>query len=83
MSPHGLRKDVLARDETHQRRASSLLSWYLRRAWAGAGLKWDSDNEREVEAIIEAIFAGALTEAKAHSNANINSHVGSYHTGEA
>lgn len=39
--------------------ATHLLSHYLRTAWEAAGLRWDSDNDSEVQQIIEAIKAMA------------------------
>jgi hypothetical protein len=35
--------------------ATHLLIHYMRTAWEAAGLNWDSDNDSEVEQLVEAI----------------------------
>ena len=38
--------------------AKHLLNHYLKNVWAEAGLKWGSDNQVEVDAIIDSIQEG-------------------------
>jgi len=42
--------------ETRRRAAGRLLAGYLKAAFQGAGLRWDSDNTAEAEDIIDIIF---------------------------
>jgi hypothetical protein len=35
--------------------ATSLLTHYMKTAWEAAGLTWDSDNDSEIQELIEAI----------------------------
>jgi len=42
--------------------AKRLLNYYIRRAWEAGGLRWDSDNEAEVNAIVDEIVSGIKKE---------------------
>lgn len=42
--------------------AVSTLSHYLRTAFEAAGLRWDSDNQAEVEGIVDSIIDAAKEE---------------------
>ena len=42
--------------ETRKRTAKRLLVNYFRAVWSATGVKWDGDNQAEVEGIIDEIF---------------------------
>lgn len=44
--------------------AKSLLVFYLRQVYESAGLQWDTDNEAEVDTIVEGIIDAAAEKAK-------------------
>ncbi len=48
--------------------AKRALNYYMRKAWEAGGLSWDSDNEAEVNAIVENIVDGIKEEMKGESN---------------
>lgn len=48
-------------------RVVTLLAFYMRRAWEGAGLGWDSDNEAEMESLADAIAEVATEAAREHA----------------
>lgn len=44
--------------------AQQTLTHYLRTAFEAAGLRWDSDNQAEVEGIVDSIIEAAKEETK-------------------
>lgn len=42
--------------------AKRLLNYYIRKAWEAGGLHWDSDNEAEVEGIVDDLVTGIKKE---------------------
>ncbi len=42
--------------------AKRVLNYYMRKAWEAGGLRWDSDNEVEVNAIVQDIVDGIKEE---------------------
>ena len=46
------------------REAQKSLVYYFKRVWEEAGLRWDSDNQGEIEALVEDIISATLKEAE-------------------
>lgn len=47
--------------------AKRILNYYIRKAWEAAGLRWDSDNEAEINAIVDEIVVGIKQEMSKES----------------
>lgn len=43
--------------------ARRLLKFYLRQAYTAAGLRWDSDNDSEIDEIVDLIISAAVEES--------------------
>jgi hypothetical protein len=52
---------------TSRGRAADLLTHYLRTAFEGAGLKWDSDNSYEVDQLVDALHEMVVDEIQEHA----------------
>ena len=48
--------------QANQRRAAHLLAHYLRQVYRAAGMRWDSDNDAEVDDLVECIIDAARCE---------------------
>ena len=48
-----------ARSDQKRAEAKRLLAHYLRTVWERAGLKWDADNQAEVEDIVDLLIEAA------------------------
>lgn len=42
--------------------AKRVLNHYIRKAWEASGLRWDSDNEAEVDGIVDDLVRGIKAE---------------------
>lgn len=47
----------------HRGAAVGLLTFYLKRLWEKAGLTWDSDNDAELEILVDNLIAAANVRA--------------------
>jgi len=56
----------------NRQQATKLLTYYFRLIAQKAGVNWDSDNNAEVEQIIEAIFDEIDESIDSHNNAKVS-----------
>jgi hypothetical protein len=49
---------------TDRETAIRLLRHYLRLPWERAGLRWDGDNEGEIEALVDCLIGAAVAAAR-------------------
>lgn len=47
---------------TRREQAASTLTWYFKKVFEKAGLKWDSDNDAEMRGIVDDIIEAVITE---------------------
>jgi hypothetical protein len=56
----------------NEERAKRLLRHYIRMVWQAAGLVWDSDNDAEVDDIVDCLIAASVAEMETANERDYN-----------